>query len=343
MTDFAEIDFLIALSRTGNTPRARDARLALAERGDEALPLLLNAVLDDMLPGGGEFLPIIGEIGCAMDVKRTSEFMLTRENRLNGLHRGGGDNAARVLIEILNAPHLRRLRAAACEALGMTRSDLAVAALIGVIHDAPSHPAACGAVRALAEFWRNGANEAKQAAAKSASPYLRAAALFSLDIDEQIASLRDGDLYVRLAAIKLLRDPETLETDPWKMAPLRDCLAELKDDLRSSNPTTAAYAAVALAQSRSPETEEPLIEMLNFGSIPEVRRVAAVALGYMGTNDCAPDLLSALTTDKNERVRLAAAEALYRIGTVRCRAALVEMKSSVNEAMRKRIRDYLKN
>ncbi|MEO7716116.1 MAG: HEAT repeat domain-containing protein [Capsulimonas sp.] len=341
MNDYTSIEWLIAYSRTGNTPRARDARLALAERGDAALPFLLDGVLDDTLPGGDELVTIIGEIGDAESMKRLQEFVFTRENYAKGLYKGGGDNAARALIEILNAPHLRRLRAAVCEALRKTGAAPAVPVLIGVIHDDPGHPTACVAVRALAEFSRDGANEAKVAAAKSAHPYLRAAALFCLETDEQMAALKDDDPYVRLTAVKYLSHPDAIPVDPWEAAPLRDCIAELKEDLKSSDKTIAAVAAVTLAQSQATETEEAIIDYLCFGSIPEVKRVAAVALGYVGTDDAIPELLRALTMEKNDGVLRAAAEALYRIGTYQCRAALIEAKPLVSALMCETIDGFL--
>jgi HEAT repeat protein len=330
MNNISEIEWLIAFSRTGNTPRARDARLALAERGDEALPFLLDAVLDDTLPGGVEFLPIIGEIGGAVGVGK----------------RNGGDNAARALIEILNAPHLRRLRAGVCEALSMTRAAPAVPALIGMINEDNTKPIACVAAKALIWLGCGYVSEALRAAAQSQSTYLRSVALMSLDWSEQTAYLRDPDPYVRLAAIKYLSYPDLIPSNPWEAAPLRDCLAELKDDLKSSDRTIAAVAAVTLAQAletetQEIETDEALIEYLCFGSIPEVKRVAAVALGYVGTDDAIPELLRALTTEKNDGVRRAAAEALYRIGTYQCRAALIEAKPLVSALMRETIDGFL--
>ena len=344
INDVCEIEWLIALSRAGNTSRARDARLALAERGDVALPFLIEAVLDDTLPGGAALVEVMGEIGDDESSKRHREFVFTRENLANGLLRGGGDNAARALAEILEAPHLKHLRTLVCVALSKTGSDTAVAPLVRLMDSDRSKPTACGALKALMALGNKGVEEALSSARHSTNSYLRATA-FSLWIieEERVAALRDTDPYVRLTAIKFWSLPDVAPIGPWEAARLRDAIAELEGDLKSSDRKTASLAAVTLAQSRSPETEEPLIEFLCFGSIPEVKRVAAVALGYIGTDDAIPELLRALTTEKNEGVRRASAEALYRIGTYRCRAALIEAKPLVSAPMREIIDELLRN
>ncbi|BDI33668.1 hypothetical protein CCAX7_57190 [Capsulimonas corticalis] len=349
MNDFSEIEWLIALSRTGNTPRARDARIELSERGDEALPFLVDAVLDETLPGGAALVEIIGEIGADEASKRAQAYVFNREDFALKRYLAGGDNAANALIELLGAPHLRHLRAAVCQALSATWSALARDALIAVMTEEDPHPVACIAAKALGVLGRLDAEEALLAAAKSPHPYTRSAALIALAQTQNgafaplTAGLSDPDNYVRLTAIKLLSDPEGPRYDEWAIAPLRDAIADLTKDLQSSDPKIAALAAVTLAQSRSPESEEPLIEFLCFGSVPEVKRVAAVALGHVGTDDSVPELLRVLTTETNEGVQRAAAEALYRIGTYRARTALIDAKSSVNDPLRKMIMDLLKN
>ena len=122
--------------------------------------------------------------------------------------------------------------------------------------------------------------------------YLQAA-----DIDKLVQQLNDGDLIVRLHAIKALGDMKDAST-------VESLISNLKDD------KCGCTAANALAEIGKPSVE-PLITALRSES-PIARKNAAIALGKINDASSVKSLIITLK-DEDPLVRGSAATALGRI------------------------------
>ena len=154
--------------------------------------------------------------------------------------------------------------------------------------------------------------------------------LQAADIDKLVQQLKDGDLIVRLHAIKALGDTEDARTVESLITNLKDdkcgCTAAnalakigkpsvqpLITALKSESPIARRNAAMALGKIKDASSAKSLIIVLKDEN-PIVRRNAAMALGKINDTVAVEPLMTTLK-DENPVVRRNAALALKEMGS----------------------------